>query len=100
MRILVIEDDDALREGLADGLALEGHTIDAVADCADAREAVAGFPQDATLLAIVLPYDSGLDHLREWLRGGPSTPILPLTPRNMRRAIWTSSESGKRQAIR
>src|SRR3546814_20775454 len=83
MRILVIEDDDVLREGLADGLALEGHTIDAVADCADAREAVAGFAHDAIVLDIGLPAGSGLDLLREWRRAGRATPILLLTARNM-----------------
>jgi len=83
MRILVIEDDDVLREGLADGLALEGHTIDAVADCADAREAVAGFAHDAIVLDIGLPDGSGLDLLREWRRAGRATPILLLTARNM-----------------
>src|SRR3546814_5898383 len=83
MRILVIEDDDVLREGLADGLALEGHTVDMVADCADAREAVAGFTHDAIVLDIGLPDGSGLDLLREWRRAGRATPILLLTARNM-----------------
>src|SRR3546814_1237884 len=83
MRILVIEDDDVLREGLADGLALEGHTIDAVADCAAAREAVAGFAHAAIVLDIGLPDGSGLELLREWRRAGRATPILLLTARNM-----------------
>src|SRR3546814_12994435 len=84
MRVLVIEDDDVLREGLADGLALEGHTVDMVADCADAREAVAGFTHDAIVLDIGLPDCSGLDLLREWRRAGRATPILLLPARNLR----------------
>ena len=83
MRILVIEDDDVLRDGLIEGLALEGHTVDAVADCADAREAVAGFAHDAIVLDIGLPDGSGLDLLREWRRAGLATPVLLLTARNM-----------------
>src|SRR3546814_14997575 len=84
MRILVIEDDDVLREGLADGLALEGHTIDELADCADAREAVAGFAHDAIVLGIAFPDGSGLDFLREWPRAGPATPLPLLTACNLR----------------
>ncbi|WP_370188809.1 response regulator [Qipengyuania sp.] len=83
MRILVIEDDEILREGLTEGLALEGHTVDAVASCGDAREAAAGFAHDAIVLDIGLPDGSGLDLLREWRRAGHDTPVLLLTARNM-----------------
>src|SRR3546814_13445775 len=94
MRILVIEDDDVLREGLADGLALEGHTIDAVADCADAREAVVGFAHDAIVLDIGLPDGSGLDLLREWRRAGRATPLLLLTARNIAEARIQGPDPG------
>lgn len=83
MRILVIEDDEVLRGGLIDGLIMEGHTVDAVASCADAREAVANFSQDVIILDIGLPDGSGLDLLREWRRAGTLIPILLLTARNM-----------------
>ena len=43
MRILVVEDDKVLREGLVEGLAMEGHAVDAVLDCQDARAAANGF---------------------------------------------------------
>ena len=83
MRILVIEDDDVLRDGLFEGLALEGHTVDAVANCADAREAVASFAHDVIVLDIGLPDGSGLELLREWRLASRSTPVLLLTARNM-----------------
>lgn len=83
MRILVVEDDAILREGLANGLALDGHTVDDVAWCADAREAIAGFKYDAIILDIGLPDGSGLDLLREWRKCGIGTPVLLLTARNM-----------------
>ena len=83
MRILVIEDDDVLRDGLFEGLALEGHAVDAVADCADAREAVASFPHDVIVLDIGLPDGSGLELLREWRLASCATPVLLLTARNM-----------------
>lgn len=83
MRILVVEDDAILREGLASGLALDGHTVDDVAWCADAREAIAGYKYDAIVLDIGLPDGSGLDLLREWRKRGVVTPVLLLTARNM-----------------
>src|SRR3546814_13393916 len=94
MRILVIEDDDVLREGLADGLALEGHTVDMVADCADAREAVAGFTHDAIVLDIGLPDGSELDLLREWRRAGRATPSLLLPARHLARAGTAGIDRG------
>ena len=83
MRILVVEDDDVLREGLVEGLAMEGHTVDAVLDCQDAREAANGFAYDAIVLDIGLPDGSGLDLLSDWRRKGHKTPVLLLTARNM-----------------
>lgn len=83
MRILVVEDDEVLREGLDAGLTLEGHTVDLVETCADAREAAANFSYNAFVVDIGLPDGSGLDLVREWRRSGDTTPILLLTARTM-----------------
>lgn len=81
MRVLVVEDDEILRDGLASGLHLEGMTVDAVDRCEDARAALSS-DHDAVVLDIALPDGSGLDLLREWRRQGVSVPILLLTARN------------------
>lgn len=83
MRILVVEDDDVLRDGLVAGLGLEGFEIDAVATCEDARAGAAGGDHAGIVLDIGLPDGSGLDLLGEWRRGGVTTPILLLTARNL-----------------
>lgn len=83
MRILVIEDDDVLRDGLSAGLGLDGFEADAVATCADARAAIAGADHAAIVLDIGLPDGSGLDLLAEWRRAGVTTPIVLLTARNL-----------------
>ncbi|MFD2227704.1 DNA-binding response regulator, partial [Microvirga arabica] len=41
MRILVVEDDAMLLDGLKVGLGIHGFTVDAVASCGDARAALA-----------------------------------------------------------
>src|SRR3546814_20591350 len=71
--------DEVRREGLYAGLSLEGHTVDLVETCSDAREAVAGFSYDALVVDIGLPDGSGLDLVRDWRRSGVITPILILT---------------------
>ncbi|WP_313393080.1 winged helix-turn-helix domain-containing protein [Sphingobium yanoikuyae] len=83
MRILVIEDDEILRDGIAAGLGLEGFEVDSVVNCTDARAAVATQDHAAIVLDIGLPDGSGLELLTEWRRAGVKTPILLLTARNL-----------------
>ncbi|WP_455566058.1 response regulator [Novosphingobium panipatense] len=83
MRILVVEDDDVLRDGLVAGLGLDGFEVDAVASCADARAGIASGDHAAIVLDIGLPDGSGLDLLTEWRAEGITTPILLLTARNL-----------------
>lgn len=82
MRILVVEDDEILMDGLKTGLRLEGFTVDAVDTVEDADAAVAGGSYDAVILDAALPDGSGLDLLGEWRRRDIATPVLLLTARN------------------
>ncbi|PRX01306.1 UNVERIFIED_ORG: DNA-binding response OmpR family regulator [Martelella mediterranea] len=79
MRILVIEDDPVLADGLVVGLGLNGETVDAVATCTDARAAISTGHFDAVLLDLMLPDGSGLDVLAEMRQAGDQTPVLMLT---------------------
>ena len=82
MRLLLIEDDDILGEGLRDFLRSEGHAVDwlrCLADAASAR----GEPYDAWLLDWQLPDGSGLDWLRAQRAAGQTTPALMLTARDL-----------------
>lgn len=82
MRLLLIEDDDILGEGLRDFLRAEGHRVDW---CRGLREvgAVRGEPYDALLVDWQLPDGSGLDWLREQRASGDTTPALILTARDL-----------------
>ena len=82
MRILVVEDDDVLRQGLVTGLGLEGFTADAVDCVEDARSAAATIAYSAIVLDVALPDGSGLDLLLEWRKAGKRVPVLLLTARN------------------
>ena len=79
MRILVVEDDDVLANGLKIGLGLAGATIDVVGCCADARTALATSEFDAVVLDVMLPDGSGIDVLKNIRAKGDRTPVLLLT---------------------
>jgi len=82
MRLMLLEDDALLGEGLRDYLAAEGHLVDW---CRSLRElqALHGEPFDALLVDWQLPDGSGLDWLRGRRRAGDSTPALMLTARDL-----------------
>lgn len=79
MRILVVEDDPVLSDGLKAGLGMFGATLDIVANCADGRAALAASEFDALVLDLMLPDGSGLDLLAQMRAGGDRTPVLLLT---------------------
>ncbi|MFL1873971.1 response regulator [Hansschlegelia beijingensis] len=79
MRILVVEDDPLLMDGLRVGLALAGATVDAASTRADAEAALATSSFDAVVLDRMLPDGSGLDLLKGLRAKGDHTPILLLT---------------------
>lgn len=81
MRLLLLEDDPLLGEGLRDWLAGEGHVIDWCRALAQTA-ALHGEPFDAWLVDWQLPDGSGLDWLRARRRGGDRTPALILTARD------------------
>ncbi|WP_306152128.1 response regulator [Roseovarius sp. MMSF_3281] len=82
MRILIVEDDEILSDGLTVGLRLSGFTADAVETLADARAALAAAEFDGIVLDIMLPDGLGL-HLLKELRGqGMNLPVLLLTARD------------------
>jgi two-component system, OmpR family, response regulator QseB len=82
MRILLVEDDAVLLDGLTVGLGLHGFTVDAVASCEDARAALATTQFEAVVLDLMLPDGSGLDVLREMRQRQLATPVLLLTAKD------------------
>jgi DNA-binding response OmpR family regulator len=79
MRILVVEDDPVLSDGLRAGLGMFGATLDVVESCADGRAALASSEFDALVLDLMLPDGSGLDLLADMRAAGNRTPVLLLT---------------------
>ncbi|MDX6751640.1 winged helix-turn-helix domain-containing protein [Geminicoccaceae bacterium 1502E] len=82
MRVLVVEDDELLLNGLQVGLGLGGFTVDAVASCEEAEAALAAARFDALVLDLMLPDGSGLELLAGLRAGGSTLPVLLLTARD------------------
>lgn len=82
MRVLVVEDDEILLNGLQVGLGLAGFTVEVVTSCADAAAAVRASVFDAIVLDLMLPDGSGLDLLEQQRANGLHTPVLLLTARD------------------
>ena len=82
MRLLIVEDDEVLSDGLSVGLRLSGFTTDAVATLADARLALEGGGFAGVVLDIMLPDGSGVDLLAELRAAGSRIPVLLLTAKD------------------
>jgi two-component system, OmpR family, response regulator len=81
MRLLLIEDDPTLGEGLRDYLASDGHRVDWCTRLADA-DLLRNEPFDAWLVDWQLPDGSGLEWVRAQRTHGAAAPVLMLTARD------------------
>jgi DNA-binding response OmpR family regulator len=80
-RIVVVEDEPAIRRGVSDALRLSGYEVTEAPDgAAGLREAVSA-GVDLVLLDIMLPKRDGLDVLSELRRSNPTRPVILLTAR-------------------
>jgi two-component system response regulator MprA len=82
VRILVVDDDRAVREALRRALALAEYEVQLAEDGAQAIELVAQALPDAVVLDIGLPGIDGLEVCRRLRRLGNRVPILMLTARD------------------
>jgi len=83
MRVLVVDDERAVRDSLRRALELEGYDVELAADGEEALERLAqnGEP-DAIVLDILMPKMDGLEVCRRLRREGHRLPVLMLTARD------------------
>jgi len=82
MRILLVEDDRLLGDGIRTGLAQGGFAVDWATDGRQAEVALAGAAYDAVVLDLGLPKLDGMEVLRRLRSGGGAQPVLVLTARD------------------
>jgi DNA-binding response OmpR family regulator len=81
VRVLVVEDEASLREGIVDLLRGDGHDVTAAADGMAGAEAGLRDPFDLVVLDLMLPRLDGMEVCRRLRAARPGMPILMLTAR-------------------
>jgi two-component system, OmpR family, response regulator MprA len=82
VKILIVDDERAVRESLRRALELEGYEIELAEDGAEALERLESEPEpDAMVLDVLMPRVDGLEVSRTLRRNGSRIPILMLTAR-------------------
>ena len=82
MRILIVEDEAALRESLAAQLKASGFNVDTAADGEEGLYAAKEYPIDLAIIDLGLPKLSGIELISQLRGAGRSVPILILTARD------------------
>jgi two-component system response regulator MprA len=81
-RVLVVDDEPAVRRALERALTLDNYSVQLAADGQEALDLLAESPADAVVLDIMMPRIDGLEVARRMRRAGDRTPILMLTARD------------------
>jgi two-component system response regulator MprA len=81
-RVLVVDDEPAVRRALERALTLDDYEVTLAADGQEALDSIAISPPDAVVLDIAMPRVDGLEVTRRIRTAGDRTPILILTARD------------------
>ncbi len=90
MRVLVVEDDEALNSQIAEALRESGYIVDTALDGEEGHFLGETEPYDAVVLDIGLPQMDGISVLESWRREGRTMPVLILTARDR----WSDKVQG------
>jgi DNA-binding response OmpR family regulator len=94
LRVLVVEDEVSIRQGLCDVLAFRGYRVEAVADGRSALEQVARQSFDLILLDLMLPEIDGFAVCASIRKDGREVPIVMLTAKGSEEDILRGFELG------
>jgi two-component system response regulator MprA len=81
-RVLVVDDEPAVRRALERALRLEDYDVALASDGQEALDELSSAPADAVILDIAMPRLDGLEVCRRMRQGGDRTPVLMLTARD------------------
>ncbi|GGP76771.1 response regulator transcription factor [Saccharothrix coeruleofusca] len=83
MRVLVVDDDEAVRRSLTQALRRDGYQVSVAVDGAQALDELGRVRPEVIVLDVLLPEPNGLEICRRLRRRGDRTPILMLTARDL-----------------
>lgn len=94
MKILIIEDDQAIAEALKEGLEDENYAVDWASDGYEGYLSASAEEYDAIILDIMMPEMNGFEVCRKLREEGNSTPILMLTAKTQENDIVSGLDLG------
>ena len=100
-RILLIDDDDALRRVIAQNLILAGHTVVEAADGWQGLDLFHATPIDLVLTDLVMPGKEGVETIIELHREKPELPIIAMSGGMPRSTMYLdiAAKLGARRAL-
>jgi two-component system response regulator MprA len=81
-RVLVVDDDRAVRESLRRSLEFNGYAVSLAADGAEALAGIGGILPDVVVMDVMMPRLDGIEATRSLRKAGNDVPILVLTARD------------------
>jgi len=93
-RILIVEDEPGLLEGLTHNFQFEGYEVETAANGKDGLKSALNDKPDLVVLDLMLPEKSGFDVLKEFRERNAATPVLILTARNFEADIVKGFDLG------
>ena len=93
-RILVVDDDAAIRTVVREALRREGHIVETAGSVAEQRRKIADFVPEVLVTDVVLPDGNGLDLVPEMLERFPGMPVIVLSAQNTLTTAVRATEQG------
>ncbi len=93
-RILIVDDDEAIRTVVSEALRRDGHLVAAAASVAEQRVLFESFAPDLLITDVILPDGNGLDLVPEWLARSPEMPIIIFSAQNTLSTAVRATEQG------
>ena len=93
-KVLIVDDDDAVRTVVAHALRRAGHAVRTAASLADMARELRTHPPDVLVTDVVLPDGDGIDHAGRLATERPGMPVIVLSARNTLTTAVRATEAG------
>lgn len=93
-KILVVDDDDAIRLVIHEALSREGHEVRTAASVSEQAKILSQFEPDVLVTDVILPDGNGLDLVPEILARRPDLPVIVLSAQNTLATAVRATEQG------
>ena len=93
-RVLVVDDDAAIRMVVREALRRDGHIVETAASIAEQKAMMARFAPQVLVTDVVLPDGNGLDHVPALIAAYPAMPVIVLSAQNTLATAVRATEQG------